>query len=85
MLGSEKKFPIVPNMKTKKPYTIFLGDTGGWWSAICPELQVSGLGESKADAIASITVSIRSRLSILALALKNPDNIKKVLRIIRDR
>ena len=38
----------------KKPYNIHITCTGDWWSAICPELGVSGFGSSREKAIEAV-------------------------------
>lgn len=53
-----------------KPYTIVVKNLDGWWSAVCPELCVSGFGNSKQEAIEALARSIQSTLKAQAKSIK---------------
>ena len=53
-----------------KPYTIIVKNLDSWWSAVCPELCVSGFGKSKQEAIDSLVTAMRSTLMAQASSLK---------------
>lgn len=42
--------------------TVTLREQGGWWTAICPELMVSGMGDDPQKAMEAVGRSIRSTL-----------------------
>ena len=61
----------------KKPYTLVVKNMDGWWSAVCPELLVSGFGPSKEEAILSVARSMESKLKAQALSLaKDLNNVE---------
>lgn len=47
------------------PLTVTLRGQGGWWTAICPELMVSGMGSSPMRAMEAVGRSIESTLWVL--------------------
>lgn len=53
-----------------KTFTVQVSEIGGWWSAICPELCVSGMGSTKEEAVENVTRSMRSTLRAMASMLK---------------
>lgn len=54
----------------RKPYTVVVKNLDGWWSAVCPELGVSGFGHSRDEAISAVARSMQSTLAAHAEALK---------------
>lgn len=54
----------------KKPYKVIVKNLDGWWSAVCPELAVSGFGRSKTEAIQAVVRSMQSTLTVHAQALR---------------
>lgn len=53
-----------------KPYTIIVKNLDGWWSAFCPQLDVSGFGASKDEAVEAVRVSMHSALVVRAHAIE---------------
>lgn len=47
-----------------KPFTVVVEELGGWWSAVCPELNVSGFGPSKEQALDAVSISMHSTLEV---------------------
>lgn len=68
----------------KKSFTIHVSEIGGWWSAICPELGVSGFGSSKKEAIEAVVISMRSTLRATASMLcRETKSILKIATVVR--
>ena len=66
----------------KHNFSIITKDRGDCWSAICPELEVSGIGNTKEKAISSCVISIRTTLSALVCMLKkNPNDIDQFVNL----
>ena len=53
----------------KKAYTVQVAEIDGRWSAVCPELCVSGFGRSRKKAMDALLRSMSSTLRAMALAL----------------
>lgn len=53
-----------------KPFTILVKNLDGWWSAVCPELCVSGFGKNKTAAIESVARAMRSTLLAQAHSIR---------------
>ena len=64
-----------------KPYRIYITCIGGWWSAICPQLVVSGFGPSRAEAIEAVIVSMRSTLSLMLKVLERDH--KEIVQLVK--
>jgi hypothetical protein len=63
----------------QKPYTIVVKSLDSWYSAVCPQLCVSGFGKTKNEAIESLVRAMRSTLQAQATLLhKDSRNIKQV-------
>ncbi len=54
----------------QKPFKIIVKNLDGWWSAVCPQLCVSGFGKSEKAAIESVVRAMCSTLSAQASSLK---------------
>ena len=66
-------------MNAAKKLRIRIRRTDSWWCAVCPELGVSGFGNTKDDAVESVSRSIRSTLTARAHALRtNPEAISQL-------
>ena len=47
-------------------YTIQTRSMDSWWSAVCPELCVSGFGNSEQEAVAAVQRAMRTTLAAQA-------------------
>jgi hypothetical protein len=66
-----------------KPYTIIVKNLDGWWSAVCPQLCVSGFGNSEKEAINALIRSMQSTLEAQASSLKKDrNNVKRMAEIL---
>jgi hypothetical protein len=62
-----------------KPYQIVVKNLDGWYSAMCPQLCVSGFGSSRDEAIEALARSMGSTLEAQASSIKkDPKNVLRM-------
>jgi hypothetical protein len=67
----------------QKPFSIHVKKLDGWYSAVCPELCVSGFGESKEKAVDSVVRAMRSTLAAQAASLqKSTKNYTRMAQVV---